>query len=186
MGAGDVDQCITALYRQSQRLTAMVSNLLDLARLKEGRLRSDLQPVELPAVTEQLVKNHPPPEDKLLHVEVPDDVVALVDPEGIDHILSNLLMNAYRYGGRNVNLDARRDGDSVLVTFTDDGPGVPSELLPRLFQPFARGKLSSSVGGSGLGLALVKSLAEASGGEVTYENATDGGACFTVRLLAGP
>ena len=182
MSAQEMDQCVTALYRQSQRLTAMVANLLDLARLREGRHPVELTPVALGDVAARVIEDTPPPADKRVTVSIEDSIVAVVDADAIDHILTNLLVNAYRYGGEHVSVEAKPEGDRTLLSVTDDGPGVPSELIATLFQPFTRGKASSSVGGSGLGLALVKSLVEASGGEISYLAGPSGGACFAVRL----
>ena len=182
MNDQEMEQCVTALYRQSQRLTAMVANLLDLARLREGRQPVELKPVALSEVASQAVEHTPPPEGKRVTVTIEDSVVVVVDPDAIDHVLTNLLVNAYRYGGDNITIEATTEGDSTLLSVSDDGAGVPKELAGTLFEPFTRGKASSAVGGSGLGLALVKSLVEASGGEISYLPGPGGGARFTVRL----
>ncbi|MDP9068117.1 MAG: response regulator [Actinomycetota bacterium] len=186
MKPAEIDQCVTALHRQSERLTAMVRNLLDIARLKEGTFKAELDAVELAAVAQQAVDNIPPPEGKDVHLDIADDAVVLADPHGMDHVISNLLVNAYRYGGPTVELEARRQDGKVAVTISDDGAGVPPDLVPKMFEPFTRGKSASSVGGSGLGLALVKSLVEASRGEISYEPGAGGGARFVIRLEAAP
>ncbi len=184
MKTAEVEQCVVALHRQSERLTSMVRNLLDLARLKEGRAKRTLEPIELAGLAQQVLDDVPPPDGKNVHITIDDDAVVLADAEGVTHILSNLLLNAYRYGGPLVELEARRENGRVELAVTDDGPGVPDDLVSKMFEPFTRGKASSSVGGSGLGLALVKSLVEASEGEIVYEAAANGGACFIVRLKA--
>lgn len=184
MNDQEMDQCVTALYRQSQRLTTMVSNLLDLARLREGRQAADLESVDLSEVVSKALEHTHPPEGKEVKVSVDGSAVVRADPAAIDHVVSNLLVNAYRYGGNNIAVEAKRDGDSMTFSVTDDGDGVPNDLADRLFEPFTRGKASSAVGGSGLGLALVKSLVEASGGEISYTTPPGGGASFEVRLSA--
>ena len=185
MSDAELDQCVTALHRQSQRLTTMVGNLLDLARLKEGRLDATLESLDLGAAVSAVVEANPAPSGTSIELHVPDGIRVLADAHGIDHVLSNLLVNAYRYGGRSIAIEAQvREGD-VLLTVRDDGEGVPPDLLPRLFEPFTRGKKSSSVGGSGLGLALVQSLLEAGGGEVAYVGGADG-AAFEIRLPGAP
>ncbi|HJR43984.1 MAG TPA: ATP-binding protein [Actinomycetota bacterium] len=180
----EVQQCITALYRQSQRLTAMVRNLLDLSRLKEGRLKAKLEQVDVGRLASLVLEHTPPPEQKSVMLSVEEGCFAMVDAEGMDHILTNLLVNAYRYGGDEIWLEAERDATEVVVAVSDNGPGVPTELIPKLFDPFTRGKLSSAVGGSGLGLALVESLVQASGGEIRYDPRPEGGSTFAVRLAA--
>ena len=178
----EMEQCVTALHRQSQRLTAMVGNLLDLSRLKEGRLKAQLEEVDLAALALKVVEHTPPPPEKSVMLSIEDGCMALVDAEGMDHIFSNLLVNAYRYGGDQIHVEAEQVANEVAITVSDNGPGVPTDLVPKLFEPFTRGKLSSSVGGSGLGLALVKSLVEASGGRIAYEPRPEGGAIFDVRF----
>lgn len=186
MDPTEVDQCVSALYRQSQRLTSMVANLLDLARLKEGRLTTKPEPIDLPTAVATVVEATPPPSGRSVETDIDAGTKAFADPEAFDQIVSNLLVNAYRYGGPHVTISAAGDGPNVTVTVRDDGAGVPSDLVAHLFEPFTRGKASSKVGGSGLGLALVKSLAEASGGDISYEGdpAAGGGAAFVLRLPA--
>jgi PAS domain S-box-containing protein len=182
MNEQELQQCITALYRQSERLTTMVGNLLDMARLREGRQTVDLKPIALADVAARALENTPPPDGKEVSVSIDPAAVVLADAEAMDHVVSNLLVNAYRYGGGEITVGATGDNGCTVLTVSDDGPGVAKELLPTLFEPFTRGKTASSVGGSGLGLALVKSLVEATGGEISYEAPAGGGACFHVRL----
>ena len=182
MNEQEMEQCVTALYRQSQRLTTMVANLLDLARLKEGRHPAELKPVALAEAAASALEHTPAPEHHEVAVSIDKGMVVEVDPDALDHILTNLLTNSYRYGGNRVSVTAARDADHTILSVTDDGPGVARELIPRLFDPFTRGKTSSSVGGSGLGLALVRSLVDASGGQIWYDSPPGGGARFNVRL----
>lgn len=111
-----------------------------------------------------IILSTPPPKAKEVSVAIDPGAVLLADAQAMDHVISNLLVNAYRYGGSEITLEARGDNGCMVLTVSDDGPGVAKELVPRLFEPFTRGKTASSMGGSGLGLALVKSLVEATGG----------------------
>jgi signal transduction histidine kinase len=104
-----------------------------------------------------------------------------VDPVRFDQVLTNLLTNAYRYGGRQVAISGARTEPGVVLAVADNGEGVPPDLMSRLFEPFARGSNAESHGGSGIGLALCRRLVEAFGGELQYEPA-DPGARFTIRL----
>jgi two-component system sensor histidine kinase KdpD len=142
----------------------------------------DIEPVPIHALAHEAVENTPPPEGHKVEVEVADTPVALADKHRLDQVVTNLLTNAYRYGGPNISLSgARRNGD-VILTVSDDGPGVEADLLNELFQPFSRGSTSSTVGGSGLGLAIVKMLVEACGGEIWHEPRQPNGARFCVKL----
>ena len=184
LGEKERQQSISALYRQSQRLTTMVCNLLDLARLREGRLPVDLASIDLRSFVPKVVDDNPPPEAASVQIAIDDDCVAMADLEAMDQILSNLLINAYRYGGDRIAVTSHTLGDRICLSVSDNGPGVSPELLPKLFEPFTRGKTSSAVGGSGLGLALVKSLVEATGGDIRYEPSPEGGAGFELRFPA--
>lgn len=182
MNDQEIEQCVTALHRQSERLTTMVANLLDLARLREGRQPVELERISLGDVAARALEHTPPPEDKLVSVVIDDAVVVVADAEAMDHVVSNLLVNAYRYGGPTISLEATHVNGAIVLSVIDDGPGVPKDLIPKLFEPFTRGRAASAVGGSGLGLTLVKSLVEATGGEISYDSPPGGGARFSIRL----
>ena len=124
----------------------------------------------------------PPPAGKSVEVLVTGEPVALADRHRLDQVISNLLTNAYRYGGPKIRMEACEKNGSVVVSVTDDGEGIESGLLTNLFDPFTRGAASSEVGGSGLGLAIVKMLVDASGGEIWHEPERPHGTRFNVRL----
>ena len=102
----------------------------------------------------------------------------------MEQILVNLLTNAYRYGGSTISLEARATPDGVVVTVADDGDGVPDELVPALFEGFARGPSTDGVQGSGLGLAIAQALLEGFGGRIWYEAGQPDGARFRFLLRA--
>jgi two-component system sensor histidine kinase PrrB len=106
-------------------------------------------------------------------------------PDGLRLLVDNLLENAVRHGGSSVSVTLRRlDGESLLLSVEDDGPGVPSVEREHVFERFQRG--SGAVGpGSGLGLALVAQQASLHGGSVEVGNSPLGGASFDVRLPFG-
>jgi PAS domain S-box-containing protein len=171
-----------ALERQVERIRVLIDNLLDLSQIEQGRLAVNLQPVGLRSATERAMEGAPPPAGVRFRVLVDDGVAVVADPNRLDQVLVNFLTNAYRYGGPAVSLEATDAGDAVLVTITDDGPGVPADLVPHLFDPFTRGAEVRRVQGSGLGLAIVRRLVEAFGGDVWYEPVKPHGARFGVRL----
>jgi signal transduction histidine kinase len=113
-----------------------------------------------------------------------DPVVVRADPVAIDQIVHNLIANALQAldrqagGPRELRLSVRRDGSSAVLDVADTGPGLPPEVLPRLFEPF----FSTREGGLGLGLTLSESLAQAQGGRLSAGAAPGGGALFSLRL----
>jgi two-component system sensor histidine kinase MtrB len=121
------------------------------------------------------------------HVEldVPDGLAADLDPSILDHIVTNLVTNAFRYGKPPVRVSARAENGSVRVLVEDSGPGVARDLETTLFERFTRaGVARDRVAGTGLGLAIVRAYARAHNGDVHYERAEPSGARFVVDLSA--
>jgi PAS domain S-box-containing protein len=174
-----LDECVMTLNRQTQRLSALVRNMLDLSRLQRRKSDIRLVTMDLEAVVGRVVEASPVPQGKTVTVSVGSCMV-LADPERLDQIVTNLLVNAYMYGGHRIEIGCERAGDTVFLTVADDGEGVPESLLPLLFEPFSRGDNTAGIQGSGLGLTIVRMLAEAMGGEIWYDGSE--GTRFTVRL----
>lgn len=171
-----------AMTRSGDRLAVLIENLLDLSKLQAGQVKVDIEPVPIDALAREVVASTPPPDGRRVEVEVEDTPVALADKHRLDQVVTNLLTNAYRYGGPNISLSGARLNGDVILSVTDDGPGVEDQLIDDLFQPFSRGSTSSTIGGSGLGLAIVKMLVEACGGEIWHEARQPTGARFCVKL----
>jgi PAS domain S-box-containing protein len=177
-----VDECVAALNRSSERLYGLVQNLLDLSRLDEGRLSFKLQAVGLDAAVRlALGTNQPPPEKNLL-IAIPEHLEVLADPVRLQQVLSNLLSNAYQYGGSRIDIEAKAHEDEAFISVADNGPGIPSDFAAYLFEPFRRGLEAEGRPGAGLGLSIVRSLVEAFGGDISYEQNQPRGARFIMRL----
>jgi PAS domain S-box-containing protein len=181
-----VAMAFEAAVRSGQRLSVLVDNLLDLSKLQQGAVEISPEPVSVGLVSKRLLESASVPDGTSVMLEVDEDAVALADPVRLDQVLQNLFTNAFRYGGPEIVLEGRSAGRDVVISVSDNGPGVEKELIPHLFDPFARGSGSSEVGGSGLGLAIVRMLVDASGGEIRYENGRAGGARFCIRLPRAP
>ncbi|MGN6605961.1 MAG: PAS domain S-box protein [Jatrophihabitans sp.] len=169
--------------RNVQRLQRTVREVLDQVTLEAGHLIARPQLVELaPAlrsVTTAVVSE--------VVVDCPDDVVALVQPEHLEHIVANLLSNADKYGGGAERIQVTADGGTVTIDVIDHGPGVPESFVDRLFTRFSRDEATGAwVVGHGLGLYIVRELARANGGDVTYLPTPGGGATFRISLTAAP
>jgi signal transduction histidine kinase len=150
------------------------------ARRGEGRV--ELGPVNVAEAIALSLESAPPGEGTDVDVEVDDTLTVLADPSRLEQVVTNLLTNAYRYGGHRVRIEAEASDDHVDLRISDDGPGVPEELVEDLFEPFTRGRDAGDVGGSGIGLALSERLAETFGGSLSYEPGRPGGATFVCRL----
>ena len=181
MSQEQVEQSLAALRRQGERANALVANLLDLSQLDGGRVRFSFAAVDAATAARRALDAAPPPAGSAVNILVHQGLSVRVDPVRFDQVLTNLLTNAYRYGGPTVTISGRRWQSTVEVAVSDNGNGVPADLVPRLFEPFARGSNAETQGGSGIGLALCRRLIEAFGGEIRYESA-DPGARFTIRL----
>jgi signal transduction histidine kinase len=104
-------------------------------------------------------------------IDVDSELQAVLDPVAFDRALSNLVANALRHGEPPITVSAERRDRHLRVAVEDAGPGVPPELVPRLFDRFERGEEGA---GSGLGLAIAKAYAHAHGGDIVYDNLTRG------------
>ncbi len=152
-------------YQQSDRLRRLLEELLDLSRLDSHTVAVRPQPLVLHSVVSSIAAQALP-RGTSLELDVAEDLAAVADPLVIDRVLSNLLINAARYGEPPIVVRAERRDRHLRVSVEDNGSGVPDEVRPRLFERFARG---SDVGGSGLGLAIARSYARAHGGDVVYD-----------------
>jgi signal transduction histidine kinase len=180
------------IERQVRHMTRLVDDLLDVSRIARGKIELARSRVELAAVLDDAVELIRPLADERRHaliVQVDPELAIDGDRARVVQIVSNLLTNAVKYtpsGGR-IELVARRQGGDAVVQCTDNGVGIPAELLPRIFEPFVQHEatIERAMGGLGLGLAIVRSLVAMHGG--TVEVASDGagkGATFTVTFPA--
>jgi two-component system, OmpR family, sensor histidine kinase KdpD len=178
-----------AIRAESLRTSTLVSNLLDMARLQEGhvQLRREWQPLE-EVVGTALQTLAGPLARHEVHVDLPADLPLLeLDSVLMERVLCNLLENAAKYtpAGSRIEIAARHEGDRVTITVADNGPGLPPGREESLFEKFTRGQGESTVAGVGLGLAIVRAIAEAHNGTVKAENRPEGGARFVITLPAG-
>jgi signal transduction histidine kinase len=179
--------------RQLSHLVRLVDDLLDVSRVSQGKVELRKQQIALSELIKTAVEASNPLISAGRHeliLDLPDAEVWLdADLTRLSQVVSNLLNNAAKYtpeGGRIV-LSARRDGDEVAIAVSDNGIGIPADMLPRVFDLFTqvRDTLDRSHGGLGIGLALVKQLVEMHGGSIAAESAGPGkGSSFRLRLPA--
>jgi two-component system sensor histidine kinase KdpD len=177
----------TSIAAGARRMHAMVSNLLDMARLQSGavQLNRQWQPIEevvgtsLQSVGEARQTHH-------FVTDIPADLPLVhFDAVLIDRVLSNLLENAVKYTppGSTVTVSARARADDVVVAVGDDGPGLPAGREEAVFEKFVRGQRESATPGVGLGLAICRAIIEAHGGIIWVEPNTGAGARRGARFM---
>ncbi len=182
MSPDQVERSLSALQRQGERASVLVANLLDLSQLESGRVRLHLESVDVAASARRALDAAPPPETSLVTLDVRPGLTVWADAARLDQVLTNLLTNAYRYGGPQVQVASESVAGGAALAVSDDGPGIPRELLPRLFEPFTRGPQTEAQGGSGIGLALCRRLIEAFGGTIRHEPRSPSGTRFVIHL----
>ena len=178
------------ITRESERLTRLIDNVLDFSRIEGGRQRYDIFPSAVePLIQEVLEAFRYPLVQQGFKVDVviePDLPEVPLDPAAIKQALANLVDNAIKYSGarRRLTVSARRAGAEVRIEVADEGIGIPPAEVQRIFEKFYRVGRSETQGrrGSGVGLALVKHIAEAHGGRVSVSSRHDSGSRFTLHL----
>ena len=171
----------SALREQTARMRSLAEQLLDLSRLDLTAIRLSPEPVRLRPKIEELVRSFGDARSNAVTVAIPPDLQAVVDPEALDRMLSNLVANSLRHGKPPVTITAVGEDRHLRLAVEDRGDGVPPEFVPRLFDRFARSSEARRRGdGSGLGLAIAQAYARAHGGEIVYEPAVPHGARFEV------
>ncbi|MCB9557316.1 MAG: HAMP domain-containing histidine kinase [Deltaproteobacteria bacterium] len=181
------------ITRESDRLTALIDNVLDFARLEGGKAAYSFGPGDLVPLLRraaELVSYRCQQNGIELRVDAPETLrCARVDETALTLLVLNLLDNALKYGatsGQQIRLQARREQGTIVVTVSDDGPGIGPAQQRRIFERFYRGPHASpAVRGSGIGLSLVKSIAEAHNGKIHVQSGPNGGSTFELRLPTG-
>jgi signal transduction histidine kinase len=183
----DFLQSIQVIQEQGNRMSALVDQLLNLTRLQQGTDRYPLRELDLSALTEACAAEFLPADDRgiTFSTDIEQGVTADCNPTLYSRVVFNLLQNAYKYGreGGSVKLSLKTQGWRAQLSVTDDGIGIAQEELPKIWQRFYQVDASRGEdGGSGLGLAMVKEIAEYHGGAVGAESHPGAGSTFTVTF----
>jgi PAS domain S-box-containing protein len=182
MTRDDIEAAFAAMARQGKRARALIANLLDLSNVEGGRADFTITDLALAPLVDRVLESTPPPEGKTVSKAVHGDINVRFDSGRLEQVISNLLVNAYRYGGTSIQVRAEEHEDVVTLSVVDDGAGVAPDFVAQLFEPFTRGKQSSGVRGSGIGLALCRRIVRSMDSDIWYEPHTPRGAAFRVRL----
>jgi signal transduction histidine kinase len=174
---------------EAERLSGLANDFLELAKLESGRASLSHDRVDLSTVIRMAIGVLVPQADGKqvgLSADVPDDLPPVMgDAQRLHQVMLNLMGNGIKYcrPGDNITVMARREGDSLVVSVADTGPGIPADVLPRIFERFYRvpGTEERAVG-SGLGLTISRKIVEAHGGEITVSSEEGEGTTFTFTL----
>jgi two-component system, OmpR family, sensor kinase len=181
---GEVTASLQSALDETIRLGRLAEDLLALARVRSGELRLRLTPVDLRAQAERVVRSLDGPGPT---VEVAGSGHAWADPDRVDQVLVNLLVNARRHAASRVEVLVHVQGSNCVLSVADDGPGFPGSMLPISFERFVRADPARGrdTGGTGLGLAIVAALARAQGAQIEAGNdAPLGGALVRLTFPA--
>ena len=186
---------VLGLVGHTRRLVRLADDLLELARWEGGRLRVDVQDMDLAELVRGTLDEWTPEARRReisLQVRLPVGPMPLSgDPIRLTQALGNLIENALKYAGSDgwVRVDVGPPlFGSYELAVTDSGPGIPLDVLPHVFERYFRveGRASGGPGGMGLGLAIARAIVLAHGGELTAESPRGGGARFVLRLPVPP
>jgi PAS domain S-box-containing protein len=175
------------LDRSLTRLSHLVDNLLDVGRINAGKIRLQLESVdaaELVRDTCSRFQNEARKHGSELRAEGDVEVPGFLDRLRVEQVLSNLALNAIRYGKGPVGLSAQSQDDRIVFRVQDHGPGIPQADIPRIFNRFEQLSNAASASGLGLGLYISKQIVDAHHGTIRVESEPGHGATFWVELPA--
>jgi signal transduction histidine kinase len=177
---------LTGAQRQVRRLDTLVSQLLDVTRIRAQRLSLERRDVDLGELVAGVVDRFSGELERTgtrLDLSTSPSVTGQWDPDRLDQVVTNLLSNAVKYGGGSpISIAVAGTGDRAVLAVEDRGPGIPQESRALVFEPFERAADPRAVGGLGLGLFIARQLARAHGGDIWMEDMPNPGARFVVEL----
>ena len=178
---------VKIIHREGQRLTEMVLELLDFTRIQSDRMTLNMELTDIRSEFEDTVFMYGSrlAQDGIVleYLDSDEEIPEIsCDPKRLRQVFLNILDNAAKHGGegKRIEADMKMDGDDVVVSIRDFGPGIPEDEIPLVKKKFYKG--SSKARGSGIGLAVCDEIVSMHGGELILENALDGGTLVTVRL----
>jgi signal transduction histidine kinase len=181
-----VRRALQAIERQSDRLSRLVSQLLDVSRIEGGRLVLERQMTDLASLVAGLAASLGAHASRhTLVVQAPTEVPALVDPLRLEQVVMNLLDNAIKYSPEGGRIDVQLSQPSpemVRLAVRDRGIGIPPETRQQIFDRFYQAHTGNYMSGMGLGLYISRQIVELHGGSIRAEFPPDGGTCFIVDL----
>jgi signal transduction histidine kinase len=183
------DRSLRLIDREAKRLAYLVENVLDFTRAERGTLDVSPEPTRVGSAVEEVVEGFAPvarARGMQIRTEADEDAVARLDRGAFRQVLLNYLENAVKYGpaGQTIVAGVARAADRVRIWVDDEGPGIPPALRERIWEPYYRlnREIDRVVGGSGIGLSVVRGLVARHGGRTWMEDAPGGGARFVAEF----
>ncbi|GAB4570623.1 MAG: hypothetical protein Fur0017_17520 [Anaerolineales bacterium] len=179
---------LSIIDEEADRLTKLIEDMLESARLQSKTIQFKFSPVRLDALMRDVsarVKTHHPN----LKIDLKFDALPPILGDGVrlSQVFENLFSNAIKYApGSKIMIDGRHIGNKVRLSFTDEGEGIPEEFIPFLFERFYRVPGERTVTGTGLGLYICKQIVMAHHGNIWVESVLDRGTTFFIELPADP
>jgi signal transduction histidine kinase len=181
----DLEQSLRSAADETDRLARLADDLLFLAQADHGELPASDAAASVSAICTAVVRRFAGRSElggRGIETDLPDGLLVHADPLQLDQAVGNMVDNALRHGAAPVGLSARVANDSVEVHVHDRGPGLPTAFIPHAFERFTRADEARTGGGAGLGLAIVRSVAQSSGGTAHIANLPEGGADVWLSL----
>lgn len=176
-------------YEEIQRLTKLVDNLRNLAKLEQADLNLNKSNINLSNELEKILDTFKPlyvKKDYKLVSNITPDIKAIMDKDKFKQIINNLLLNTYNHLNPNgaVEVILKKEKQTIIIKVIDNGIGIPEKDLPYIFERFYRSDLSraKNTGGSGIGLTITKSFIKAHGGEIYVKSKLNEGTTFTIKF----
>ncbi len=184
-------EALSDILEESESILAMLQSLMDVAEAEAGTLTLHREEVDLSQLAAEVVDIYEMIADERqikLKVHAQPELVAFVDRPRVRQALANLVDNALKYcrAGDTVTVEATRQGSKAVLRVRDDGPGIPAEQQSRIWERLYRGNDSRSTKGLGLGLSLVRAIAQAHGGEATVKSEIGRGSTFSLFFESHP
>ena len=175
---------LTIIDDETDHLIGVIRNLLDSARLKDGRMLMSFRTTSLKSLISGII-DHRRIRNKILeiHFKMVKDIQVEVDPDRLSQVFENLIDNTIKYApGSPFWISVKDHKDSVEINFTDNGPGIPAEHLPFIFERFYRVPGYTEARGTGLGLFICSELIQAHQGSISVDSSRDKGTTFHIKL----
>jgi signal transduction histidine kinase len=182
-------EALINVVEETDRILKMLNTLMDIAEAEAGTLRIDRQLINISTLIERVVDMYQfVAEEKnvQIYIDVPQKCYAAVDPERISQVVANLLDNAIKFtpSGGEVSIEAHKIENKIKIKIKDNGDGISSEEIPRIWERLYRSDQSRSQKGLGLGLNLVKAIIEAHSGRVEVKSEPGKGSTFNIILFS--